>query len=120
MINGKYFCESDLEMLDKEALAVRILLLIFMPRLMLSLQIEECCEEKRGRETRGISMIYSDGNMIVGIIVGSDQCGDQTIGFAHPQPFSIRVTNNNTVGLIGEINVIDKAGSGPVHQSRGW
>ena len=44
MINGEYFYKSDLEMLDKEALAARILLLIFIPRLRLSLQIQECSE----------------------------------------------------------------------------
>ena len=59
-------------------------------------------------------MIYSDGNLIVGIIVGSDQ----TIGCAHPQTFSIRVTNNNTLGLIGELMLLTRLGQ--VDQSIKW
>ena len=56
-------------------------------------------------------MIYSDGNLIVGIIVGSDQARpDLTIGSVHPQTFSIRVTNNNTLGLIGELMLLTRLG----------
>ena len=69
---------------------------------------------KRQWETRGISKIYSDGNLIGGIIVGADH----TIGLAHPQTFSIRVTNNNTLGLIGELMLLTRLGQ--VDQSIKW
>ena len=49
-------------------------------------------------------MIYRDANLIVKIIGGSDH----TTEWAHPQTFSIRVTNNNTLGLIGELMLLTR------------
>ena len=43
---------------------------------------------------------------------------DQTIGRVHPQTFSIRVTNNNTLGLIGELMLLTRLGQ--VDQSIKW
>ena len=53
-------------------------------------------------------MIYSDGNLIVKIIVGSDH----TIDWAYPPDFFHQSRQQQHIGPNWRINVIDKAGAG--------